>query len=38
MPPHLFERGFIMLAVGAVFLLVCQLVFARLEGKFAERL
>ena len=38
MPAHLFERGFVMLAVGAVFLLVCQRIFTRLEGKFAERL
>jgi ABC-2 type transport system permease protein len=38
MPPHLFLRGFIMVAVGAVFLTGCQWVFSRLEGKFAERL
>jgi ABC-2 type transport system permease protein len=38
MPPDLFERGFIMLGIGVVFLLVCQRVFTRLEGKFAERL
>lgn len=38
MPPDLFERGFIMLGVGVVFLLLCQLAFARLESKFAERL
>jgi ABC-2 type transport system permease protein len=38
MPPDLFERGFVMLAVGIVFLLVCQKIFTRLEGKFAERL
>jgi len=38
MPPDLWERGFIMLGVGVVFLVVCQLVFSRLESKFAERL
>ena len=38
MPPDLFERGFIMLGIGVVFLLLCQRVFTRLEGKFAERL
>jgi ABC-2 type transport system permease protein len=38
MPPDLIERGFIMLGVGVIFLLLCQLLFTRLEGKFAERL
>jgi hypothetical protein len=28
----------VMLAVGVVFLLLCQLLFSRLESKFAERL
>ena len=38
MPADLFTRGWIMLAIGVVFLLLCQLLFARLESKFAERL
>lgn len=38
MPEDLLLRGGIMLAVGIVFLLVSQWAFARLEGKFAERL
>ena len=38
MPSHLFERGFMMLLVGVAFLFVCQRIFTRLEGKFAERL
>ncbi len=38
MPSDLFARGFVMLAIGVVFLLGCQLLFTRLEGKFAERL
>ncbi len=38
MPSHLFERGFIMLGAGVVFLLACQMGFTRLEGRFAERL
>lgn len=37
-PPHLIERGWIMLAIGIVFLLLSQLVFRRLENKFPERL
>lgn len=37
-PPDLFERGFIMLGAGLVFLFVAQRIFARLEGKFPERL
>ena len=35
---HLFTRGFIMLAVGLVLLLVGQMVFARLEKSVPERL
>jgi ABC-2 type transport system permease protein len=38
MPDHLYTRGFIMLAIGMVFLLACQVLFTRLEAKFAERL
>jgi ABC-2 type transport system permease protein len=38
MPSHLFERGFVMLGVGVLFLLACQWLFTRLENNFAERL
>ena len=38
MPTHLFERGFVMLGVGVLFLLACQWLFSRLESNFAERL
>ncbi len=38
MPDHLFTRGFVMLGVGMLFLLVCQWLFSRLESNFAERL
>ncbi|MGY2873981.1 ABC-2 type transport system permease protein [Marmoricola sp. URHA0025 HA25] len=37
-PPDLWERGFIMLAVCLVLLVIAQKFFARLEGKFPERL
>ena len=37
-PPDLWERGFIMLAVCFVLLVLAQKFFARLEGKFPERL
>ncbi|HEY0903865.1 MAG TPA: ABC transporter permease [Marmoricola sp.] len=37
-PPDLWERGLIMLAVGFVMLYAAQKVFARLEGRFPERL
>lgn len=37
-PPDLFERGLIMLGACLVFLFLAQKVFARLEGKFPERL
>jgi ABC-2 type transport system permease protein len=37
-PPHLWERGFIMLAVAAVFLVVAQWVFTRLDDKIPDRL
>jgi ABC-2 type transport system permease protein len=38
MPDDLFLRGFVMVAIGAVFLFACQRLFARLENSFAERL
>lgn len=37
-PPDLWERGFIMLAVGLVAVFLAQKFFARLEEKFPERL
>jgi ABC-2 type transport system permease protein len=37
-PPDLWERGFIMLAVCLVLVVLAQKLFARLEGKFPERL
>ena len=37
-PPDLWERGFIMLAVCLVLVVLAQRFFARLEGKFPERL
>jgi ABC-2 type transport system permease protein len=37
-PPDLWERGFIMLAACLVLLVIAQKFFARLEGKFPERL
>jgi ABC-2 type transport system permease protein len=38
MPHHLMLLGLLMLAVSLVILLLCQLAFRRLEGRFAERL
>lgn len=38
LPDHLFVRGFIALGMVCVLLVIAQVVFARLEGKFAERL
>jgi len=38
MPEDLYTRGLVMLAVGVLFLILCQGVFSRLENKFAERL
>lgn len=38
LPEHLFVRGFVMLGATLVVLVICQLVFRRLEGKFADRL
>ena len=37
-PPHLFLRGFIMLAFSALFLLFAQWVFSRLDDKIPDRL
>ncbi|HEX2892933.1 MAG TPA: ABC transporter permease [Marmoricola sp.] len=37
-PPDLWARGFIMLAVCAILLMLAQKFFSRLEGKFPERL
>ncbi len=38
LPPHMFERGFILLAAGFVFLAFAQMIFSRLDGDFADRL
>jgi ABC-2 type transport system permease protein len=38
LPAHLFERSFIILAAGVVFVLLAQLVFTRFEGRFADKL
>jgi ABC-2 type transport system permease protein len=38
LPPHLFERGAITIVVGLMFLCLTQLVFTRLEARFAEKL
>jgi ABC-2 type transport system permease protein len=38
LPPHLFERGAITIMVGLVFVWLAQVAFARLEGRFAEKL
>jgi ABC-type polysaccharide/polyol phosphate export permease len=38
MPAHLFERGLIILLAGFVFLGVAQLIFARFDGRFADKL
>jgi ABC-2 type transport system permease protein len=38
LPHHLIERGLIALGVGLVFLWIAQVVFSRLEGRFAEKL
>src|SRR4051794_10964132 len=38
MPDHLMLLGFLMLLVSLVILVLCQIAFRRLEGKFAERL
>lgn len=38
MPAHLFERGLIILLAGFVFVAVAQMVFARFDGRFADKL
>lgn len=38
LPSHLFERSFLMLLAGLVALGLAQLLFSRLEGRFAEQL
>lgn len=38
LPPHLFERGAITIVAGLLFVWLAQLVFTRLEGRFAEKL
>jgi ABC-2 type transport system permease protein len=37
-PGHLFARGFAVLAMGVVMLVIAQAIFHRLEGRFAERI
>lgn len=37
-PDHLFERGFIMLGVSVLFLVIAQVVFSRLDDKIPDRL
>jgi ABC-2 type transport system permease protein len=37
-PPHLLERGFIMIGVSVVFLVISQIVFSRLDDKVPDRL
>ena len=38
LPDHLFTRGLIQLAISVLFLVLAQMVFAKLEKKFPERL
>jgi ABC-2 type transport system permease protein len=38
LPHNYMELGLLMLAVSCIILVLCQMVFRRLEGKFAERL
>jgi ABC-2 type transport system permease protein len=38
LPSHLFERGLIFIALGLVFVWIAQVVFSRLEGRFAEKI
>ena len=38
LPAYLFTRGLIMLALGVLFVWFSQVVFSRLEGRFAEKL
>ncbi len=37
LPAHLFERGAVMIVAGIAFLWIAQVVFSRLEGRFAEK-
>lgn len=38
LPSHLFERGLVFIGIGLLFLWFSQVVFSRLEGRFAEKL
>jgi ABC-2 type transport system permease protein len=38
LPYHIFLLGWVMLGVSLIILVLCQIAFSRLEGKFAERL
>lgn len=38
LPAHMYERGLLVLAACFMFVVVAQLVFSRLDGKFADRL
>lgn len=37
-PPHMYERGWIMIILGIAFLAIAQRAFSRLEAKFADRI
>jgi ABC-2 type transport system permease protein len=38
LPAHLFERGAVFIVLGLIFVWIAQLVFSRLEGRFAEKM
>jgi ABC-2 type transport system permease protein len=38
LPGHLFERGAIFIVIGLLFVWIAQVVFSRLEGRFAEKM
>ncbi len=38
LPEYLYQRGAVMIVLGLVFVWIAQAVFARLEGRFAEKL
>ncbi len=38
LPEYLYQRGVVMIVLGLVFVWIAQTVFARLEGRFAEKL
>jgi ABC-2 type transport system permease protein len=38
LPSHLFERGLIFIVLGFLFVWIAQVVFSRLEGRFAEKM